>query len=261
MDGYAVVAARGRAAACSRRGSYLRIDTGQPVDDRFDAVAQVEIARESAEGLAGRAATSQPGRTSAPPARTCARAMRCCRRAACSRATTSRWRPSPATPQLPVTRRPAVAILPTGGELRPPGTALLPGEVADADGPMLQALARDAGATSERLPARPDDAARSALPWSGRRDQRPRAGDRRFLARPRRSHRRGARAPRRARRAWRRAAARASRGARRGGGDARDRHPRLSGRGRDGVRALRAAAARAAAGRASRGRAARYACA
>ena len=59
---------------------------------------------------------------------------------------------------LPVTRRPAVSILPTGGELRPPGTRLAPGEVADADGPMLQALARDAGAVCERLPARPDDA-------------------------------------------------------------------------------------------------------
>ena len=59
---------------------------------------------------------------------------------------------------LPVTRRPAVAILPTGGELRPPGTRLAPGEVADADGPMLQSLAREAGADCERLPARPDDA-------------------------------------------------------------------------------------------------------
>ena len=68
---------------------------------------------------------------------------------------------------LPVTRRPSVAILPTGGELRPPGTALAPGEVADADGPMLQALARELGATCERLPARPDDAAAIAAAVTG----------------------------------------------------------------------------------------------
>ena len=55
MDGYAVVAARDSAAALLAAGAYLRIDTGQPVADRFDAVAQVEIASESAAGLLRRA--------------------------------------------------------------------------------------------------------------------------------------------------------------------------------------------------------------
>jgi putative molybdopterin biosynthesis protein len=61
---------------------------------------------------------------------------------------------------LDVTRRPVVSVLATGGEVREAGTRLAPGEVADADGPMLQALARGCGAVCERLAAQPDDAER-----------------------------------------------------------------------------------------------------
>ena len=51
-----------------------------------------------------------------------------------------------------------MAVLATGDEIRPPGTALAPGQTADANGPMLAALARECGAVAERLDARPDDA-------------------------------------------------------------------------------------------------------
>ena len=113
------------------------------------------------------------------------------------------------------------------------------------------------GAACERLPARPDDAeAIGAAARRGGGRERPRARDRGLLARPGRPHGGGARAPRRAGRARRRAAACTPGRARRGGGDAGDRHPGLSRRRRDGLRALRAAAARAAARRAARGRAA-----
>ena len=50
MDGYAVVAATTGNGVLAP-GSYRRIDTGQPIEDRFDAVAQVEIASETATGL------------------------------------------------------------------------------------------------------------------------------------------------------------------------------------------------------------------
>src|SRR5205085_2702745 len=50
MDGYAVVASETRNAVLAP-GRFLRIDTGQPVEERFDAVAQIEIAHESAAGL------------------------------------------------------------------------------------------------------------------------------------------------------------------------------------------------------------------
>lgn len=156
MDGYAIVAADAASGPIAP-GAYVRIDTGQPVPDRFDAVAQVEIAAESASGLlveriiaAGanvRAAGEDVREGDALlPAGRLLSSYDIALAAVAGHAA------------LPVTRRPAVAILPTGGELRPPGTRLAPGEVADADGPMLQSLAREAGALCERLPARPDDA-------------------------------------------------------------------------------------------------------
>jgi putative molybdopterin biosynthesis protein len=156
MDGYAVVTSETVDGALAP-GSYLRIDTGQPVDDRFDAVVQVEIARESSEGLVIEQAVAPGTNVRAAgedvregdallPAGRLLSGYDIALAAVAGHA------------ELCVTERPAVSILPTGGELRAAGTRLLPGEVADADGPMLQALARDLGATCERLPARADDA-------------------------------------------------------------------------------------------------------
>jgi molybdenum cofactor synthesis domain-containing protein len=157
MDGYAVVA-RETAEGVLAPGSFLRIDTGQPVADRFDAVAQLEIASESDAGLVVEVAIA-PGTNIRPagedvregdvllPAGRLLSAYDIALAAVAGHA------------DLAVTRRPAVSIVPTGGELRAPGSRLQPGEVADADGPMLQALARDSGATCERLAAEPDDAA------------------------------------------------------------------------------------------------------
>lgn len=156
MDGYAIVSAAAVDGAIPP-GSYLRIDTGQPLADRFDAVAQIEIAGQSAAGLVLERAVAPGTNVRAAgedvhegdallPAGRLLSSYDIALAAVAGHAA------------LPVVRRPAVAILPTGGELRPAGTRLAPGEVADADGPMLQALARDAGASCERLPARPDDA-------------------------------------------------------------------------------------------------------
>ena len=165
MDGYAVVAAATGDGPVPP-GSYARIDTGQPIDDRFDAVAQIEIASESAGGLLLERAVAAHTNVRAAgedvkqgdallPAGRLLSAYDIALAAVAGHAA------------LPVTQRPSVAILPTGGELRPPGTALAPGEVADADGPMLQALARELGATCERLPARPDDAGAIAAAVTG----------------------------------------------------------------------------------------------
>lgn len=57
-----------------------------------------------------------------------------------------------------VARRPRVAVLCTGDELRPPGEPLGPGEIHNSNGPMLRSLAQAAGAivcTCERLPDEP----------------------------------------------------------------------------------------------------------
>jgi molybdopterin molybdotransferase len=61
--------------------------------------------------------------------------------------------------ELTVARRPRVAVLSTGDELREPGTPLGPGEIHNSNATMLTALARRCGA--EALPSRhlPDDPA------------------------------------------------------------------------------------------------------
>ncbi len=50
-----------------------------------------------------------------------------------------------------VRRRPVVAVLATGDEIRAPGTTLGPAGIPDANGPGLRALVRDAGATARDL--------------------------------------------------------------------------------------------------------------
>ena len=59
--------------------------------------------------------------------------------------------------ELSCARRPRVAVLTTGTELRPPGAPLGPGEVYEANGLMLAAALASAGASVERLPAVEDD--------------------------------------------------------------------------------------------------------
>jgi len=55
-----------------------------------------------------------------------------------------------------VRRRPKVAILPTGDEVRPLGASLAPGEILDTNSIMLGGLAEDAGCITETLPVAPD---------------------------------------------------------------------------------------------------------
>ncbi len=56
-------------------------------------------------------------------------------------------------------RRPRVAVLTTGSELRPPGSALGPGEIYEANGVMLAAQLAEVGAEVTRLDAVADDEA------------------------------------------------------------------------------------------------------
>jgi molybdopterin molybdotransferase len=63
------------------------------------------------------------------------------------------------TVRVPVRRRPLVAVISTGSELVPVGSALGPGQITDSNGPMLAAAARAAGADVVRLGPVPDDPA------------------------------------------------------------------------------------------------------
>ena len=59
-------------------------------------------------------------------------------------------------PTLPVHRRPKVAVLGTGDELVPPGSAPAPGEIVYSNGYALRALARSEGAEAIDLGVVPD---------------------------------------------------------------------------------------------------------
>src|SRR5207248_6114285 len=60
--------------------------------------------------------------------------------------------------ELRCARRPRVAVLATGTELRQPGEPLGPGEIYESNGPMLAAAVAAEGAEVERLPPVEDDA-------------------------------------------------------------------------------------------------------
>ncbi len=61
--------------------------------------------------------------------------------------------------RVPVVRRPRVAVLSTGNELVPPGVAPGPGQIADANGPLLAALVAQWGGEPVPLGIAPDDPA------------------------------------------------------------------------------------------------------
>jgi molybdopterin molybdotransferase len=59
--------------------------------------------------------------------------------------------------RVPVHRRPRVSVLSTGDELMPAGATLKPGQIHDANGPMLVAQARLAGAEADQPAIAPDE--------------------------------------------------------------------------------------------------------
>ena len=61
-----------------------------------------------------------------------------------------------------VRRRPVVAVLPTGDEIRPVGTEPATGEIIDTNSLMLAGQAREHGCDAVCLPIEPDDPARIA---------------------------------------------------------------------------------------------------
>jgi molybdopterin molybdotransferase len=173
MDGYAVVAAdfqgagpwelpvsfEQRAGASGGRvmpGSVARIFTGAPLPEGADAIVMQEDTERRAERVLVRAAprlgnhVRRRGEDLAQGAvaltqGTRLNPFRVGLVAALDRA------------QVRVARRPRVALLCTGDELRDAGSAQRPGSIPDSNGPSLAALARRAGAQVVRLPRTSDD--------------------------------------------------------------------------------------------------------
>jgi molybdopterin molybdotransferase len=62
--------------------------------------------------------------------------------------------------QLPIAKRPSVAVFTTGDELRPVGTPLAPGQIYDSNRVLLQSLLAEEGIDTLSWPALPDDPVR-----------------------------------------------------------------------------------------------------
>lgn len=167
MDGIAVVAGKagcepgpaGTAAGVTRlpAGSFAWVDTGDPLPAGMDAVVERERVSLTADGSAEFAGPVPAGRHVRPvgedfpagqllipgghrlgPADLAAAA-------AAGHVT------------LRVARTPVVAIIPTGDEIRPVGSPLAYGEVADSNSLMLAARAVQAGARPRVSPVQRDD--------------------------------------------------------------------------------------------------------
>jgi molybdopterin molybdotransferase len=159
MDGFAVrsdassgsllVVDEARAGAPASRtlaaGEAIRISTGAAMPAGADAVAPVEQAQE-ADGRVTLAAAVEPGQH-------VRRAGEDLRAGSVVLEAGTLLGPGALSVavgagagSLPCARRPRVAVLCTGDELRPPGSSLAAGEIHNSNGPMLAALAAQAGA-------------------------------------------------------------------------------------------------------------------
>ncbi len=167
MDGIAVRAADTVGASESTpvyldAGAYVVLDTGDPLPEGFDAV----VMRENVHYDDGRRAELRAAVAPYQHVRSIGEDVSATElllpeghrlrpvdvaSAAASGAT-----------KLLVRRRPRVAVIPTGDEIRPLGTDLAPGEILDTNSLMLAAQAEVAGAEAWRSEIVPDDPDRIA---------------------------------------------------------------------------------------------------
>jgi len=182
------VAAGAAAAAPVTRGSAVRIATGAPLPPGADAVVPVELTAP----LDGAGVAGPRGRDAAGPLPVAVQVHAAVGTGANVRARGSDLRAGttvlaagsavgPAEVALvagagvaavAVHRRPRVAVISTGDELRPAGADLGPAGIPDSNGPGLAALAAAAGADARHLGIGPDDLGatvallREAIGWA-----------------------------------------------------------------------------------------------
>jgi putative molybdopterin biosynthesis protein len=163
MDGIAVRAADtvGASETTPRlldSGAFVVVDTGDPMPDGFDAV----VMREHVYYVEGRAEL----RAAVAPYQHTRSIGEDISATELLLPAGHRMRPVDAAAagaagatEVRVHRQPIVAILPTGDEMRPIGSALEPGELLETNSLMLAGQAREAGCEAVVLPIVPDDEA------------------------------------------------------------------------------------------------------
>ena len=132
------------------------VDTGDPVPEDRDAVVMREVVTFTPGGAAELSGPAVPGRHIRPVGEDV-------EAGAIVLPAGHRVRPVDAAAvaaaghvSILVRRRPRVAILPTGDEIRPVGATLAPGQILDTNSIMLAGLAEEAGCVTETLPIVPD---------------------------------------------------------------------------------------------------------
>lgn len=161
MDGVALRAAATVGASETRPlrlegDAFAVVDTGDPLPDGFDAVVMREHVQRQGDAVLLR--------TAAPPYQHVRSIGEDVSAGELLLPEGHRLRPvdvgaaaAAGAETLKVRRRPVVAVLPTGDEVRPVGASTGPGEIVDTNGLMLAAQAREAGCDAIALPIEPDD--------------------------------------------------------------------------------------------------------
>jgi putative molybdopterin biosynthesis protein len=159
MDGIAIKAAAAGEAGVWQlsTGAFAWVDTGDLLPTGTDTVVERERVQLGADGSvqitgpAPRGLNVRAAGEDFPAGHLLIPAGRCLRPADLAAAAAAGY----AT--LEVTRRPTVAIIPTGDEIRPVGSALGPGEVTDSNSVLLASRAVEVGAGPVVSDVQPDD--------------------------------------------------------------------------------------------------------
>lgn len=163
MDGVAVRAAdTASAPVVLGPGQFDDIDTGDPLPDGRDAVVMREHLIRDADGAVGLRAPGAPGQHVRQVGEDMLAGDRLLPAGHRLRPVDVAAAAAGGHRMLAVRRRPVVAIVPTGDEVRPIGAEPQRGEVLDTNSLMIAATLRDAGCTPRVAPIAPDDPGRIA---------------------------------------------------------------------------------------------------
>jgi putative molybdopterin biosynthesis protein len=142
-------------------GAYVVVDTGDPLPEGFDAVVMREHVHYAGDRAELRAAVAPYQHVRSIGEDVSATELLLPEGHRLRAVDVAAAAAAGATDVL-VHRRPVVAVLPTGDEIRPVGSATAPGEILDTNSLMLAAQAEELGAEARRLPIEPDDPERIA---------------------------------------------------------------------------------------------------